>query len=98
MKHLFLSFGLFILTVGSALPHGLGGDPYAPDNERPLAHERQGSLPEKSFAKPFDAKFRWWSASLATGWTSREMHYGVDETGPYGAYTTELPCVSRDLS
>ena len=23
-------------------------------------------------------------------WTSREMHYGIDETGPHGAWTTEL--------
>lgn len=34
MKHLFLSFVLFILTVGYALPRGLGGDLYAQDNER----------------------------------------------------------------
>jgi hypothetical protein len=27
---------------------------------------------------------------LTTGWTSREMHHGVDETGNFGAYTTEL--------
>ena len=90
MKHLFLSFVLFILTIGFALPHGLGGDLYTPDNDRALAHDRLDSPGEKSFARPFDAKSRWWSASLATGWTSREMHYGVDETGPYGAYITEL--------
>lgn len=33
---------------------------------------------------------RWWGASLTTGWESRHVHYGVDETGNYGAYTTEV--------
>ena len=31
-----------------------------------------------------------WGASLTTGWESRHVHYGVDETGTYGAYTTEV--------
>jgi hypothetical protein len=37
-------------------------------------------------------------ARLSTGWTSREMHYGVDETGDYGAYTTELSLRIKNLT
>ena len=33
---------------------------------------------------------RWWGASLTTGWESRHIHYGVNETGDSGAYITEL--------
>ena len=35
-------------------------------------------------------KERWWAVMLSTGWTSREVNYGVDVAGDYGAYTTEL--------
>ena len=31
-----------------------------------------------------------WDASLTTGWESRHIHYGVNETGNGGAWTTEL--------
>lgn len=44
----------------------------------------------KSFATPVDVTDRNWGASLTTGWESRHVHYGVDETGNFGAYTTEL--------
>jgi len=41
---------------------------------------------------------RWWGASLETGWESRHVHYGVDETGDFGAYTTEVSVWIGDLS
>lgn len=90
MKKFSLSFIVFIVTASSALPHGLGGDFYTADDEREVARDRQASVAGKYFTTPFDARDRWWGASLTTGWTSREMHYGVDETGLYGAWTTEL--------
>lgn len=40
---------------------------------------------------------RWWGAALTTGWESRHVHYGVDETGNYGAYTTELAVWVKDF-
>ena len=89
MKYLIILFSLFILTVPSAVPHGLGDHFLTADDERVVARD-QHSLAEKSLTKPVEVKPRWWRASLATGWTNREMHYGVDETGPHGAYTTEL--------
>jgi hypothetical protein len=50
-------------------------------------HSKSG----KSFYEPvLEKDNRWWGASLTTGWESRHVHYGVDETGTYGAYTTEL--------
>ena len=49
------------------------------------------SADAKTFESPMlEADNRWWGASLTTGWESRHVHYGVDETGTYGAYTTEL--------
>jgi hypothetical protein len=80
MKNLFLSCIVFIVTASSVLPHGLGGDFYTADGEREVARDRQASFAGKSFTKPSDSRDRWWGASLTTGWTSREMHYGVDET------------------
>lgn len=44
----------------------------------------------KSFEVPVDLSRRSWGASLETGWESRHVHYGLDETGNFGAYTTEL--------
>jgi len=33
---------------------------------------------------------RAWGVSLTTGWESRHVHYGVDESGPSGAYVNEI--------
>lgn len=52
-------------------------------------HEEE-SPTGKSFKSPVVEADRWWGASLQTGWESRHVHYGVDESGPSGAYTTEL--------
>ena len=46
---------------------------------------------EKTFDDSWTASSeRQWGASISTGWESRHVHYGVDETGPGGAYTTEV--------
>ncbi|MEY3480044.1 MAG: hypothetical protein RIQ71_819 [Verrucomicrobiota bacterium] len=39
-----------------------------------------------------------WGASLATGWESRHVHYGVDESGPSGAYVNEIGVRIGDFS
>lgn len=41
---------------------------------------------------------RTWGGSVTTGWESRHVHYGVDETGPGGAWTTEASAWIGDLS
>lgn len=61
-------------------------------------HEHVHSKSGKSFQEPvLEKDARWWSASLTTGWESRHVHYGVDETGTYGAYTTELSVTMGDF-
>ena len=45
----------------------------------------------KSFKEPLVEKSGPdWGASLTTGWESRHVHYGVNETGNGGAWTTEV--------
>jgi len=39
-----------------------------------------------------------WDASLTTGWESRHIHYGVNETGNGGAWTTEAGITIGDLA
>lgn len=45
-----------------------------------------------------DAADRWWGANINTGWQSRHIHYGVDESGPTGAYVNEVGVQLGDLS
>jgi hypothetical protein len=54
---------------------------------QPSAAEAASS--SKTFEPVLSETGRPWGASLSTGWESRHIHYGVDETGDYGAYTTE---------
>jgi hypothetical protein len=91
MKNLFLFLVVLFLSASSVIPHGIGGHLYSANDDRKLSRDPQSSDSGKSFTQPvIEASERWWGASLSTGWTSREMHYGVDETGNYGAYTTEV--------
>ena len=91
MKDLLAILTALFLFMNSALFHGIGGHLYRPENEYSLPRESQTSPSGKSFEQPAtEQEVRWWGASLSTGWTSREIHYGVEETGNYGAYTTEL--------
>ena len=91
MKNLFLFLVVSLLSASSAIPHGIGGHLYTADDDRELSHDQQSSPSGKSFTQAaVEDSDRWWGVSLSTGWTSREMHYGVDETGDYGAYTSEL--------
>ena len=41
---------------------------------------------------------RWWGVNVTTGWQSRHVHYGVDESGPDGAYVNEMGVELGDLS
>ncbi len=73
-----------------------------PDGQPPRLSPQPRSAPTpegKSLQSPVPVApaERIWGASLATGWESRHVHYGVDETGPGGAYTTELSLQVGDL-
>jgi hypothetical protein len=41
---------------------------------------------------------RAWGVSLTTGWESRHVHYGVDESGPSGTYFNEIGVRIGDFS
>ena len=44
-----------------------------------------------------DSSDRWWGVNVTTGWESRHVHYGVDESGPDGAYVNEVGVQLGDL-
>ena len=59
----------------------------------------QASPSGKNFKAPaLETETRIWGASLATGWESRHIHYGVNETGTGGAYTNELGVWINDFT
>lgn len=56
-------------------------------------HEGHGHAGSSGTGKNFrevEPAGRDWGASLSTGWESRHVHYGVNETGNSGAYVNEL--------
>jgi hypothetical protein len=62
-----------------------------PDAQIPSPQARATSNVGKSFKEsPIAIPEKIWGASLTTGWESRHIHYGVNETGNGGAYTTEV--------
>lgn len=70
----------------------LEGEPgHAGHSHAGHSHASETSATGKSFKQPvIEEDTRWWGAWLSTGWESRHIHYGVNETGDGGAYTTEL--------
>jgi hypothetical protein len=87
----------FFFYTSSAFSHGIDGHLYRGD--RDVSREQPTSPSGKSLAEPaVEREMRWWGVSLSTGWTSREMHYGIDETGNYGAYTTNLSLRIQNLT
>ncbi len=84
-------------TVPVASAHGVGGHLIREEAEEDAhAGHDHAEVPAGPGGKTFREALhetqdrRWWAASLEAGWTSREVHYGVDETGNYGASITEL--------
>ncbi len=98
MKHHF-SLLLFVSLALScpALAHGPGGHRHKVEEEHD--HSAESSESGKSFkaGHDHDESSRWWGASLDAGWESRHIHYGVNETGNSGAYTTEVSVWMKDL-
>jgi len=59
----------------------------------------QASPSGKNFKAPaLETETRIWGASLTTGWESRHIHYGVNETGNGGAYTNEMGVWINDFT
>jgi hypothetical protein len=90
-----LLFSSLVLTW-RASAHGPGGHRERPEEE--ILHSTESSESGKSFKSAHEHSSRWWGASLDAGWESRHIHYGVNETGNSGAYTTELSLWIKDLT
>lgn len=65
-------------------------DPHAGHGHGPGEHHDHSKSGKSFDVAVIEQDSRWWGASLSTGWESRHVHYGVDESGNFGAYTTEL--------
>jgi hypothetical protein len=99
MKNPLLILIASFLYTNFAFSHGIDGHLYREESGRDFSREPQISPKGKSLTEPAaDQEVRWWGVSLSSGWTSREMHYGVDETGDYGAYTTNLSLRIQSLT
>lgn len=57
--------------------------------ERAVVNETLGLEETAIPVGPTDAD-RWWAVAATTGWESRHVHYGVNETGNSGAYVNEI--------
>jgi hypothetical protein len=80
MKNPFLIPTASFLYTTSAFSHGIDGHLYRGENEGDVSREQQSSLRSKTLTGPVvEQEVRWWGISLSTGWTSHEMHYGIDE-------------------
>ena len=101
MKRVFLLLTISFLQINRVWSHGIGGHlSRAEEGQNPLEEqeERTFSSASSSAASTENEKERRWAAMLSTGWTSREVQYGVDQTGDYGAYTMELALRLQNLT
>jgi hypothetical protein len=101
MRRVFLLLTISFLQINGVWSRGIGGHlsrtekaPKSPEEQR----ERTFSSGSSSGASTKNEKERRWAAMLSTGWTSREVQYGVDQTGDHGAYTTELTLRLQNLT
>lgn len=76
------------LDTGTQAPAGREGD----------VHTQKCESGKNFKAQAWETNSRLWGASIATGWESRHIHYGVNETGNGGAYTTECGIWIDDLT
>lgn len=79
-----------VASFTSAVAHGPGHSPHGRRGEAAALAPGESAADAKGKTLAPLEEARWWSASLTAGWESRHVHYGVDETGKYGAFTTEL--------
>jgi hypothetical protein len=93
MKRVFLFLTISFLQINRLWSHSIGGHLYRADEGETSLQEQEDrtrSSALSSAASTENSKERDRAAMFSTGWTSREVQYGVDQTGDYGAYTTEL--------
>jgi hypothetical protein len=101
MRRVFLLLTISLLQIDRVWPHGIGGHLSRTEEvQQSLEEQNERTFPSGSSlaASTKNEKERRWAAMLSTGWTSREVQYGVDQTGNYGAYTTELALRLQNLT
>ena len=91
--------GLFS-TTSSLLAHGPAHAQRAAERstQRAAVNETLGLQETAIPVESTDSGDRWWGVNVTTGWESRHVHYGVDETGPDGAYVNEIGIQLGDFS
>jgi hypothetical protein len=90
MRIILLLLSVACFTTSSNLHAHGPGHVHAPRTiERASVDETLGLQETAIPVGPSDAD-RWWAVAVTTGWESRHVHYGVDETGPSGAYVNEV--------
>jgi len=91
----FLVLGLLLSTTSASLAHGPAH--MARNVEQTQINEVVG---DQAVGVPISQEVaeRWWAAEATTGWESRHVHYGVNETGSSGAYVNEVGIQLGDLA
>jgi len=90
-----LFLGLLVLGVSTASAHGPG---HVHRGTERAAVDEALELQETAIPVEGADADRWWGVNVNTGWESRHVHYGVDESGPTGAYVNEVGVRFGDLS
>jgi hypothetical protein len=99
INSLLVLLGLFS-TTSSLLSHGPAHAHRGSERatERAAVNETVGLQETAIPVEWADSADRWWGVNVTTGWESRHVHYGVDESGPDGAYVNEIGVQLGDFS
>jgi hypothetical protein len=101
LRRVFLLLTISFLQINRVWSHGIGAHlSRTEETQNPLEDGKERTFSSASSSAPSTGKEkeRRWAAMLSTGWTSREVQYGVDQTGDYGAYTMELAVRLQNLT
>jgi len=86
---------VWLSVISTTLAHGPG---HVHRNTERAAVDEALELQETAIPVEGADADRWWGVNVNTGWESRHVHYGVDESGPTGAYVNEVGVNFGDLS
>ena len=92
--------GVWLSVISTVSAHGPAhaNRPSERATERAAVNETLGLQETAIPVEGADPADRWWGVNVTTGWESRHVHYGVDETGPDGAYVNEVGIQLGDFS
>ena len=94
-----LVLALSLSTASTTWSHGPAhaNRPSERATERAAVNETVGLQETAIPVEAADSSDRWCGVNVTTGWESRHVHYGVDESGPDGAYVNEVGVQLGDL-